>query len=202
MESKPIVNDLHLLVLFHTAFLFPHFKFLQLGNKASGDQPSFQARHLLVRYCMMATDLEDIKKKWKEHENFRMFVSTLNDLSINEQNQQKRKLTKFLRYSCESLKKHFQQWTSNNFFLGLFSNHHTARQVANVALGRNGVGMITYLDASHDRVIDCSIFFDFLKKHVTETTIMDLRNLPFFNHNLPAIVAIVNGGDIWTSNPS
>ena len=158
MDSKPIVNDLHMLVAFHQSFLFPHFKFLQLGDKEAGDKPSFQARHLLVRYCMMATDLQKIKENWREHEHFSKDVSTYDELNLTEQQQQQQKLTEFLRYACESLKKHFKQWTSSNFFLGLFSNHHTARQVANFILGRNGANMVTYKDDLHNASVNCSIF--------------------------------------------
>ena len=47
MESPQIMNDLHLLTAFHTSFLFPHFKYLQLGDEDARNTPSFQARHLL-----------------------------------------------------------------------------------------------------------------------------------------------------------
>ena len=106
----------------------------------------------------MATDLEDIKKNWKEEEKFSKYVALLNKYSTNKQVEQQKKLTEFLRYTCESLKKHFKQWTSSNFFLGLFSNHHTARQVANVIIGRNRFDMLVYNDTSHNRIIHCSIF--------------------------------------------
>ena len=48
MTNKAILNDLELLVAFHSFFLFPHFKFLQDGDKECGGTPSFIARHMTV----------------------------------------------------------------------------------------------------------------------------------------------------------
>ena len=149
---------------------------------------------------MMATDLQKIKENWREHEHFSKYVSTYDELNLTEQQQQQQKLTEFLRYACESLKKHFKQWTSNNFFLGLFSNHHTARQVANFILGRNGVNMVTYKDDSHNASVNCSIFFDFLKQNVSKETILNVRNLPVVINNRTAIYIIAAGGNIWHSD--
>ena len=51
MTNKAILNDLELLVAFHSVFLFTHFKFLQDGDKECGGTPSFIARHMTARYC-------------------------------------------------------------------------------------------------------------------------------------------------------
>ena len=48
MTNKAILNDIELLVAFHSFFLFPHFKFLQDGDKECGGTPSFIARHMTV----------------------------------------------------------------------------------------------------------------------------------------------------------
>ena len=58
IDSPIIVNDLHLMCFFHEAFLFKHFNFLQLDDKRASKTPSFQARLLLVRYLLMASDLK------------------------------------------------------------------------------------------------------------------------------------------------
>lgn len=50
IKNKQIINDLYLLTSFHKVFLFPHFKYLQLGDDSATGTPSFQARHLLVRH--------------------------------------------------------------------------------------------------------------------------------------------------------
>jgi len=50
IEQKVIVNDLFLLCAVHEFFIFPHFKYLQLGDRAVRNTPAFQARHLLLQY--------------------------------------------------------------------------------------------------------------------------------------------------------
>ena len=66
MNNKVILNDLELLVAFHSFFLFTHFKFMQDGDKECGGTPGFIARHMTVRYFLMVEDLESVEDdKWR-----------------------------------------------------------------------------------------------------------------------------------------
>ena len=56
IEKPMIMNDLELLVAFHRAFLFPHFKYLQGGDPCTGDTPSFLCRHITIRYFLMVEE--------------------------------------------------------------------------------------------------------------------------------------------------
>ena len=81
MNNAQTVNNLHLLTAFHETFLFPHFKFLQLGDKESGNTPSFQARHQLLWYFLMDNDLISIQNDFQQKEHFQKYVSTLANLN-------------------------------------------------------------------------------------------------------------------------
>ena len=82
--GKPmIMNDLELLVVFHCALLFPHFKYLQGSNQCTGNTPSFLCRHITVRYFLIMEDIEGMKnEKWNNHEmfvDFKVTYKLLND---------------------------------------------------------------------------------------------------------------------------
>ena len=70
-------------------FLFPHFRFLQLGDDKVGNTPSFQARHVTICYFLMLEDLLTIENDWETEEEFSEYVSTLNDLSYEDKAAQK-----------------------------------------------------------------------------------------------------------------
>ena len=85
-----ILNDLYLLTGFHKAWLFTHFRFLQMRDIAIGDTPSFQAPNILVRYYLMDMDLQHLKIGYREHDNFRKFVVSYDKLKNDEKvNQEK-----------------------------------------------------------------------------------------------------------------
>ena len=109
MDCKCIINDLHLLCAFHTFFLFPHFQFLQLGDPKAGNTPSFQARHVCVRYYLMLEDLLVIENDWETKEEFSEYVQTLEALDDDNMVIQKKKSTHCTRYVRESLTTHFKR---------------------------------------------------------------------------------------------
>ena len=115
--KKPvIVNDLELLVAFHKAFLFPHFKFLQLGDPRTGTTSSFLSRHITIRYFLMIEDLESMENnKWMSHVKFTAFKSSLDKLNDIEKEQQKKKNILFLGFIRRSIEKNFNEWTSRFF---------------------------------------------------------------------------------------
>ena len=84
----------------------------------------------------MASDLKEINTKWRTHHKGVDYNITLQQLNETDKVMQKKKFTHFLQYVSDSLKIHFQQWTSNLLILGLFSNQLTATTVAKFITGR------------------------------------------------------------------
>ena len=204
IRSAPIMNDLYLLTAFHCSWLFPHFKYLQLGDEKAGNTPSFQGRNMLVRYYLMDSDIQNLKQEWKTNEHFAQYVSSLNQLPIDEKKIQERKLTHFFRYTEDSLHKHFGIWSTDLLFLSLFSNQLTATQVANLILGRREIAMdVEFNDSNHHRTINMRLFQNWLIRKCTVTTLMTTRILPVVQENMDAIELIAQGKDIWMErNPT
>lgn len=126
IDSKHIINDLHLICAFHTFFLFPHFGFLQLGDPKAGNTASFQARHMAVQYFLMLEDLLAIDNDWERKEQFGEYVRSLEELNDDDKAiQKKKKFTHFTRYVRKSLIRYFKRWTRDLFFMSLFLNHPT-----------------------------------------------------------------------------
>ena len=202
IDSPVIINDLHLICLFHEEFLFPHFKFLQLADARASKTPSFQARLLLVRYFLMVTDLIQIKEEWRTKIECNEYKLSLEQLSEIEQTSQQKKFTHFFRYVSESLKIHFRQWTSHLLFLGLFSNQPTATAVARLmsGLGNRNVAREEIYDEDQDRIIKLSEFSQFLNQECNYETLTQQRNLPVVQENTQAIALIAKGGDIWSDD--
>ena len=110
-DSPLIINDLQLICAFHQSFLFPHFKFLQLADKHESNTPSFQARHLMVIYFLIMSDLRSIREDWKRNVNFRDYLQSLSELNTTDKVDQEKKFTQFFCYVSDSLTIHFKQWT-------------------------------------------------------------------------------------------
>ena len=198
------MNDLYLLTAFHTSWLFPHFKYLQLGDDKAGNTPSFQGRNMLVRYYLMDSDIQNLKQEWKTNEHFAQYVSSLNALPMNEKKIQELKLTHFFRYTEDSLHKHFGIWSTDLLFLSLFSNQFTATQVANLILGRRKIAIdVEFNDSNHHRTINVRSFQNWLIQKCTIATLMTTRILPVVKENMDAIELIAQGKDIWMErNPT
>ena len=135
IDSPVIINDLHLICLFHKTFLFKHFKFLQLADTRASKTPSFQARLLLVRYFLMVSDLNELRNEWRTNNECDEYRLSLEELNTDEQLLQNKKFTHFFRYVTDSLRIHFKQWATHLLFLGLFSNQPTATVVAKIFIG-------------------------------------------------------------------
>ena len=97
IDSPLIVNDLHLICSFHQSSLFPHFKVLQLADKHGSDTPSFQARHLTVKYFLMMNVLRIIKEDWKRNAHFRDYLQSLSELNTIDKDEREKKLIHFFR---------------------------------------------------------------------------------------------------------
>ena len=134
MQEPMIVSDIFLLATIHEFFLFPHFKWCQQGDPEVGNTPSFQSRHMLVRYFLMHSQIANALKndEWLKMEKFGNFVSTFGKLNEEEISIQKLKVRHFLDIILKSLTKHFSVWISSNLlFLSLFEESNTATCVAN-----------------------------------------------------------------------
>ena len=102
IDSPLIFNNLHLICLFHKAFLFTHFKFLQLTDSRASKTPTFQLQLLLVRYFLMVHDLKDIKEGWRAMHDCSDYQMSLEKL--NEADKTAQLKNQFFRYVSESLK--------------------------------------------------------------------------------------------------
>ena len=89
-----IVSDVFLLASIHEFFLSPHFKWCQQGDTEAGNTPSFQGRHMLVRFFLMHSQIASALKEdeWIEMEEFGKFVSTFDKLNKEEVSIQKLKV--------------------------------------------------------------------------------------------------------------
>ena len=86
LVNNCITNDLLLVVALHTAFLFPHFKFLQDGDPKADGMVSFLARCMTVRYHFMLEDLASIEEdRWMTHTKFVEYSKILTKLEEEEQ---------------------------------------------------------------------------------------------------------------------
>ena len=200
IDSPVIINDLDLMCSFHQSFLFPHFKFLQLADDRASKMPSFQARHLTVRYFLMWYDLKKIEKEWRTDEHFDDYRTSLEVLDETDKVLQKKKFTHFYRYVFESLTMHFKQWTSHLLFLALFSNQRTATPIANMMIGQIDPSRGQTHDEDHNRVIEMREYKDFLNKNCTREIIMQQRSLPVVIENNRAIRMIADGHNMWAPN--
>ena len=126
IRNKIIINDLHLLVSFHEAFLYPHFKFLQNGEPQIKNSSSFIARHTTVRLFLVMEDLSNIENTWISIEKFDNYKQSLRGLSKSEQELYNNKITHFFRYVWDSILIHFIPWTKALLFLSLFLEQRTA----------------------------------------------------------------------------
>ena len=67
----------------HVGFIFPHFKFFQLGDIRIGGTPSFLGRHCTVRYYLIRRDIDEIKgEQWLDNEHFNDFREILFKLNV------------------------------------------------------------------------------------------------------------------------
>ena len=205
IQNKVIRCDLELIIVFHTYFLFKHFKFFQRGDPEAGKTPGFISRHIMVRYFLMESDLHDIDgEKWKTHEAFRDYVKSLDEISDADKEIQNKKLTHFFRNVHESLKRHFEPWTNKLFFLSLFSKQHTATSAAKLLIGRNMENLGengSHYCKFHKSNININEFMRWMKKHVSTEVINETRNLSFIRQHIPAISLIADGCNAWGNAP-
>lgn len=200
-EQKPIMNDLDMLCSLHEFFIFPHFKYLQLGDTVVGSTPSFQARHLLLRYFLMNEDIEKMKNEWTTLEKFKDYRESLEQLNTEDKVVQNKKRTHLFTIMQASLHKHFCPWAENLFFLAIFSDQPAARLVVRILLGqsmkhrRNEVE--SYFDMEHNKIIDLNRYAIFLENKVSTDTINTTRQIPFVRENAPTLTNIANGVNIW-----
>ena len=91
IDSPLLINDLHLMWLFHKKCLFTHFKFLQLADARASKTPRFQAQLLLARHFLMVHDLKDIKEGWRTMNKCSDYKPSLEQLSEADKTAQLKK---------------------------------------------------------------------------------------------------------------
>ena len=199
IQEPVIISDVHLLVAIHKWFLFPHFKWCQLGDNAVGGTPSFSARNMLVRYFSMMDQVRSAENgKWESLADFEGFKASVNGLPDEEQGIQRLKVTHFLRILCASLKKHFGMWISSNLlFLSLFSEQKTATCIAKFLSGGVRDHEETYDSEAHGSQINLQKLRLFLEQQCTPDTIETIKNSQFWRANSIPIALLANGHDIW-----
>ena len=205
IQEPIIMSDVHLLVAIHTWFLFPHFKWSQLGDPDVGGTPSFMSRHMLVRYFLMVQQIEDgTNENWMQMDDFKGFVDSMQTLDISEKNLQKEKVKHFLRIVRASLIKHFCSWVSADLlFLSLFSEKETAQIVAKLVLGmeqEEAQLKEDFVSKAHGQQINLQKFANFVQKQCTAACITTVASSPFVQENQVAIRLLSQGGNIWTNS--
>ena len=89
-------SDVYLLLVYHTYFLFPHFKWLQLSDPEIGEKKAgYLNRHIAVRYFLMYKDITSASRdtSWKTLPAFRLLYESIRDLSPNVQEEQGKKVS-------------------------------------------------------------------------------------------------------------
>ena len=124
MGHNCIMNDfLLMLASFHTAFIFPHFKFLQNGDPEAGGMASFLVHYMTMIYHCMLEDMVSIEgDKWMAYKNVMDYSEGSTKLDKEKQIIQKRKYTNLFCYIEEILINNFKPWISDLFFLSIFSH--------------------------------------------------------------------------------
>ena len=133
-----IRSDVKMIAAIHQNFMNSHFKFLQKGDSISGNVPGYQARLILPRYFLMHDDLTScINGKWKENESYQNVIEyNQNNLSIETQQLQERKMEHTFNIMTTSLRKHFDAWANRHLPLALWSEQPIAQAVALFLLNR------------------------------------------------------------------
>ena len=193
------MSDIHLLTAIHKWFLFPHFKWCQLGDSKVGGTPSFLSRHMLVRYFLMIQQVTSVTKgRWRDVKEFTDFISTLDDMNNDEEETQIQKVEHFLRIVKASLDKHFKIWIEPNlFFLSAFSEHKIAHQIVRFVQGKEINNSETYRSEVHGYDIKFCEFQKFLKD---KCDINAIRGNKFIQEHILPLQLIANGHNIWHSD--
>ena len=100
----------------------------------------------------MDQDLKEIEgDKFRMRTKFSDNVTSFDNLSKEDNITQDNKRTQFHRYFKESLDKYLKQWTSDLFFLSIFSEKETSGIVANFINEKQTSTSIKYHYEYHDR---------------------------------------------------
>ena len=90
----------------HTYWVFPHFKFLQLGDPVSGNKSGYQALLMTKQYFLMHGDLVAcMDNKWKQQAEFENIVSLMNTMSDEQKVKVERKMMHSISIMIDYLEK-------------------------------------------------------------------------------------------------
>ena len=143
---------------------------------------------------------------WSSLEKFKGFVDSFASLTDSEVTQQKLKADLFFRLASKQLKKHFDVWINNLFFLGLYSEATTAQTFARFLIEteetttnppETPTAIEPFHSAVHDRTIDLHDLFEFLKDRCTSKASI-LTSDHVRPHILIPIQQIAQRKDMWS----
>ena len=163
IKEPVIVSDIQLIASFHECFLNEHFSWFQKGDPDVGSTPGYLARHILLRYFLMHSDLTKLKDDgWKKSGKMAQFVENLNNPKMDSlmddpvgmvgddknnegkkktkqitiKSFQERKANKFFQFAYEALEKHYKKYANDLLFLSLYGERVTTTCVAKLLLGK------------------------------------------------------------------
>ena len=71
MKVAEIKTDVRIIKCLHKVWVFPHFKYLQGGDKLTGSVAGYQSRFILQCLFLMWKDLDKMcNGKWKQNGEF------------------------------------------------------------------------------------------------------------------------------------
>lgn len=184
LVAEPIiVSDIKLIACYHNIFLNEHFNWFQKGDPKIGGTPGYLARHLLVRYYLMWSDLEKLKNNgWKR--SAKLFVNSLEDDAMKQtmidpsdalgekvitfKAFQTEKANKFFEFAQRSITKHYQKYCEEKLFLSLYGESCGSQLVAQLLQNANfDISEGIYFHSKvHNRKISMRNFKQFLRARI------------------------------------
>lgn len=209
MKTHQINSDVQLLGVYHTWFLFTHFKWLQLGDtKIGGKKSEYLNRHIIVRYFKMNENLHAAIQddKWKTLPEFSAFCETNGNLSSYDRDIQEKKSRLYSHLHSNNREYILMFGLTNCCFLSLYSEQQTASCVASYLLSDNCNTapplQENYSSNIHDRTINLNRFQMFLSTSTRCTSRNIILNSIHVAPYLTVINKIESGCDMSSDFPS
>ena len=188
-----LISHLHFLRAYGNSWWFPHFqwqKHIDERSKSAG----FLGRHMALHYYVQHRDLHFLIDNWKTHEQFKEYVRTFPNNSI-EYNMDKL-ANDFFKRADAIHTKHFSQWRDKYLHLALAGDSLPARYLANWILERPTLSLpLEYSSSVHKTTINVNAAFAFLKVNNTPES---QRSHQYFVDHRDAIIEMAEGKDLWS----
>ena len=115
MMEEEIKSDIYFIAAIHEYWIFPHFKFLQLGDPLMDNKPGYIGRLMAVRYYLMHRDLCLCENDgWMDINEFKTFTSHMTSgvLNVDVVMIKMQKAKHLFNIMKKFLIKHFDKWTN------------------------------------------------------------------------------------------